>query len=146
MAWRTITQKDLAAHISQREIDEFRQSQGFVEGVMPDPVKDLIDCAAEEVRGACRAYVGIRLCPTQYTVPESLISTACEIISYRLLKRMPLQIEITDARTNAYNQAMERLLKVSTGAFLPESYNSTDDQNNRNVPLYGMVFNPRILR
>jgi phage gp36-like protein len=141
-----MTEQDLAAHISQREIDEFRLSQGFVDGMTPDPVKDLLLCASEEIRGACRAYPGIRLCPKQYTIPESLVATASEIVAYRLLKRMPLQIEITDARTNAYNQAMERLAKVATGAFLPESYNSTDLTNNRNIPLYGMVFRPRILR
>lgn len=144
--WRKLTEQDLAAHISQREIDEFRLSQGFVDGISPDPVKDLLECAAEEVRGACRAFAGIRLNPAQHTIPESLVATACELVAYRLLKRMPLQMEITDARTNAYNQAKERLIAVSKGEFLPESYNSTDETNNRNIPLYGMVFRPRILR
>lgn len=144
--WRVITISDVAAHISQVEIDEFRNSQGFVDGFSRDPVAEIISSVSEEVRGACRAYAGIRLCPTQYTVPESLIGTACEIIAYRLLKRMPLQIEISEARTKAYTMAMERLSKVATGEFLPESFGSTDEQNNRNIPLFGLVFNPRILR
>lgn len=143
MAWRLTTLQDIAAKLSQHEIDEYRLSAGFIEGKTPDPVLDLLTQTSDRVRGACRQNVAIRLSPNEHEIPSDLISAAMDICAFDILKRMPMDVK--DPRRIAYEKALELLDRVATGQYLPEPYGSTDDENDRVLPLFGMSFRPKLL-
>lgn len=143
MAWRTLTLEDLAARLSQHEIDEYRLSAGFVEGKTPDPALALLEQTADRVRGYCRQNVAIRLSPTEHEIPYDLIAPALDICMFDVLKRMPMDVK--DPRRLAYERALDLLDKVAAGDYLPEPYGSTDDENDRVLPLYALSFRPTLL-
>lgn len=137
--WRLITIQDVAASINQDEIDAYSQLPEFKEE--PDPVGDLISQVASYVRGFCRASGAVKIDTTnQYTVPNSLISTAVAIIIYRMLSRMPL--EVLETRKTAWQEAEEMLKRVASREFLPESFGVTDETNWSAVPLVGFSIRP----
>ena len=143
MAWRKPTFQDIAAKLSQHEIDEYRISAGFVDGKTPDPIPDLLALTADRVRGYCRQNVAIRLSPNEHEIPSDLVSCAMDICAFDILKRMPMDVK--DPRRIAYEQALQLLEKVAAGQYLPEPYGSTDEENDRVLPLYGYSFRPTLL-
>lgn len=149
MKWREATLEDLAAHISQEEIDAYRQSCDFQS--QADPVQDLIVSVSQMVRGYCRKNFFVNMGPDS-TIPNSLISPAMDIVVYKMLKRMPM--EVLKSREYAYQQAMETLEQVAKDEMRPESHledGALDPDDYRNVPFYVFpmrdeTLNPSMLR
>lgn len=139
MAWRELTDKDVAAHLNQDEIDAYRQLPDFK--TLQDPIGDLLKEVASYVRGFCRASGVVKIdTEHQFTIPESLVSPAMNIVAYRILARMPL--EVLDSRKEAWKSAEELLGKVSRKEFVPESFGVTDEVNWNAVPLCGFSVRP----
>ena len=131
---------NLAAYMSQDEIDAFRQSVGYENGGA-DPVVDVLNDTATMVRGYCRVKLDNS---NPFTIPQSLLSSAMVVARYRMLTRMPLPIE--DSRKEDYTRAMEHLALVSEGKVLVESPDGDEDDSARVVPLWGLSFRPNLLR
>ena len=115
--WRTVDENDLAATMSQREIDVFRSS-GPVDG--SDRVARILERTVSTVRGWISCNGAVRMCPTPGTLPESLISAAMDYAAYDLIKSID---EVpNEARTDARKRAESLFEKVATGAMRCESY------------------------
>lgn len=115
--WITVSENDLAATISLREIDTFRRS-GPVDG--SDRVARLLERTVATVRGWISCNGAVRMCPTPDTLPASLVSPAMDYAAYDLLKSFDK--EPNEARTNARKRAEELFEKIATGAMCCESY------------------------
>lgn len=139
MAWRKPEIRDIAAKLNQRELDLYRQHPDFASAA--DPVADLLGMTAESVRGFCRTNRQITMCPTLGTIPESLMSFAMDAAAFDILKR--ISTKITDERTKAWEKALEFFEKVSTGAFIPESWQANEEEedntsDNRALPAFSV--------
>ena len=117
MAWRTLKKADLAATLSQKEIDAYQQSAA-PSGGRADPVADLLGRTAEMVRGYCRANRSLRVSPVPGTIPESLVSPAMDYAAFDVLKRMPTPI--SEPRQKARDAAVALFERVADGDFTPE--------------------------
>ena len=87
---------------------------------MPDPVAALLERTAEMVRGYIRANTALRIAPMPFTIPDSLVSPACDYAAYDILKRMP--VKITDPRQRARDAASALFQNIAAGKFTPESW------------------------
>ena len=116
--WKIVTEADLAATISQREIDVFRRD---AQPGASDPVEALLERTAARVR----IYVASNRAVTmgEYpSVPASLVSTVCDLAAYDILKRFPVDV---GADRKAARDAAEGLLKeIASGRIVPESSGS----------------------
>jgi len=115
--WTTVSENDLAATMSLREIDTFRRS-GPVDG--SDRVARLLERTVATVRGWISCNGAVRMCPTPDTLPASLVSPAMDYAAYDLLKSFDK--EPNEARTDARKRAEELFEKIATGAMCCESY------------------------
>lgn len=142
MAWMKPVERNLAAYMSQEEIDAFRQYMGYdaKSGTMKDPVADALEDTAAMVRGYCH----VKLDDDPFTIPQSLMSSAMVIARYRILTRMALPVE--EARRTDYDHAMSHLELVAKGEVLVESPTGVEDDSARVIPLYGLSFRPNLLR
>ena len=138
--WRKITMIDLTATISQAEIDAYSRSSAD-DG--SDPVPVLIDRTAEMVRGYIRANTAVRMSPESFSVPDSLISPACDYVAYEIIKRFPTKI--TEPRQKARDAAVALFKDLASAKFTPESFAAEGEQpaNPRQSPTYTNA--PRIL-
>lgn len=137
MAWRKPELRDIAAKLSQRELDAFRKSPDFVSAA--DPVADLLEMTAETVRGFCRTNKQVKMCPASATIPEGLMTFAMDYAAFDVLKRISL--DPNEARKAAWEKALEIFQAVAEGKFIPESYDdeSEDDtQSNKAMPGFGV--------
>ena len=115
--WRTIDETDLAATISQSEIDAFRQDASL-DG--SDPVARLLDRTVATVRGLVSCNGSVRMCPVPQTLPLSLISPAMDYAAYDILKRLP--VPVGEDRRKARERADALFEKIATGQMTVESY------------------------
>lgn len=122
MSWTKPTETDLAAVLSQREIDAFRQSPSATGAA--DPVATELASAADLARGYCRANGNVRMGPAG-TVPRSLLSPVLSIAAYNLLKRLP--VPVGEDRRRAYEEAMRVLRDVAEGRTVPEGAGEAED-------------------
>lgn len=141
MAWRRITEADLAATISQRELDAYRRSPG-ADGA--DPVDALLARTAAMVRGYCRANTAVSLSADPLAVPDSLVSAAADYAAYDILKRMP--VPVNEDRRKAREAAVALFEAVASNKMTPESDGSADSAAARAAsPLAGDPAPPRML-
>ena len=117
MAWRIPVEADLAAALSQREIDAFRASPG--RSGDGDPVRAILDQAAAEARAACRSNGKVRLAPAANAIPDSLMRAVMAIVAFDILKRLP--VPVGEDRRLAKDDALKLLKKVAEGRIVPES-------------------------
>jgi len=120
--WRSITLDDIAATVSQAELEAYRRSAADSGA---DPVAALLTRTAEMVRGYIRANNSIRLSPNSVFLPDSLISPACDYAAFDILKRFPGKI--TDARNDARKAAVDLFKSIASGVFTPESFADTGE-------------------
>ena len=124
MAWRKPTSDDLAARLSDMEIEAFRTS--FTgEG---DPVEMLLGDTAALFRGAIRTGGRSRMSPVAGTLPEAAISKAMDYAVFDVLKR--LDIVPNEARTKSRTDAEDFLKRLEEGRFEVED----DDAPNGETP------------
>ena len=114
--WRTVSEPDLAATLSQAEVDDYRAS-GPIDG--SDRVEALLERTVATVRGWVSCNGAVRMGPLG-TLPNSLLSPAMDYAAYDLLKSQ--DIEVNETRTRARERAEQLFEKIATGVFKPESY------------------------
>lgn len=145
MSWRRLTLQDVAAHLSQEEMDAFRQLGDFQS--QADPIDDLCLEVAAFCRMKLRKNVYVRLSPDVAALPPELISPACDIVAFKILKRFPM--EPHEARKLAYQNALDLLKEIQNDDCRPESYvaeGGAEEEDLRNEPFWVLNVRPTILR
>ena len=122
MAWRAPTTADLAATLSQAEVEAIDQS--VPSGGAVTPSADLVARTASFVRGFVRRNHRVRLGPAG-TLPEGLISPAMDYAAFDVLKRLP--VEVGAARVKAREEALLLFEDVAANKVTPESYLDEED-------------------
>lgn len=150
MAWRKPDNEDLTSTLSQVEVDEFNNSPDFRS--QNNASERVIADTAELVRGYIRKLENkgaIKMHPEDGYIPSGLMNTAMDIAAFKMLKRFNL--EPTEARKRAYEEAMQTLRDVGNELMIPESYiepmteEQAEDAVTGIVPLTAMEFNPHTL-
>jgi len=124
--WREVDETDLAATISQREIDAFRKD-GPLDG--SDPVARLLASTADTVRGYIGCNGAVRMGPAG-TIPRGLIIPAMDYAAAKVLNR--IRVPLDDDRRTALERAENLFEKIAAGDITPESYTEdgeTDDDS-----------------
>lgn len=145
MAWRKLNLEDVAAHLSQEEMDGFRQYGDFRTG--QDPIIELCKQVAAECRMKMRKNFFVDLSPDPEELPPELISPACDMVAFKVLKRLPM--EMTEPRKLAYQNALDLLKEIQNDECRPESYlpeGSPEPEDLRNEPFIVINVRPTILR
>ena len=125
--WRTVDETDLAATLSQGEIDAFRQD-GPTDG--SDPVARLLQSTVDAVRGYISCNGAVRMGPSG-TIPRGLVIPAMDYAMGKVLNR--IGVPLTEDRRKALEAATALFEKISQGAITPESYteDGTVDEDKR---------------
>lgn len=121
MGWRTVDETDLAATISQDEIDAYRAS-GPVDG--SDLVARLLSRTVAMVRGYIATNGKVARMGPSGTLPESLISPAMDYAAAEILKRQ--NVELNEDRRKARERAEDLFRDVASGKYTPESDDADD--------------------
>ena len=119
--WRTVDEADLAATLSQGEIDAFRRDAS-PDG--SDPVARLLSRTVAMVRGYIATNGKVRRMGRSGTLPESLISPAMDYAAADVLKR--LAVPLNDDRRKARERAEDLFERVAAGKYTPESDDADD--------------------
>ena len=119
--WRTVDENDLAATLSQGEIDAFRQDASL-DG--SDPVARVLSRTVAMVRGYIATNGKVRRMGRSGTLPESLISPAMDYAAADVLKR--LAVPLNDDRRKARERAEDLFKDVAAGKYTPESDDADD--------------------
>ena len=93
--WRTVDETDLAATLSQGEIDAFR-ADGPLDG--SDPVARLLQSTAETVRGYISCNGAVRMGPAG-TLPRGLVIHSMDFAMAKVLNR--IGVPLTEDRRKA---------------------------------------------
>ena len=122
--WRTVDETDLAATVSQSEIEAFR-ADGPLDG--SDPVARLLESTVETVRGYLSCNGALKMGPAQ-TIPRGLVIHAMDFAAAKVLNR--IGVPLSEDRRKALEKAESLFEKISQGAITPDSYaedGATDD-------------------
>lgn len=131
--WRTVDEIDLAATLSQGEIDAFRQDAAL-DG--SDPVARLLGRTVATVRGYIATNGKVRRMGPSGTLPESLISPAMDYAAADVLKRM--NVPLNEDRRKARERAENLFERVAKGEYTPES-DGADDASATDGPAIEVV-------
>ena len=125
--WRTVDETDLAATLSQGEIDAFR-ADGPTDG--SDAVARLLDSTVDTVRGYISCNGAVRMGPAG-TIPRGLVIPAMDYAMGKVLNR--IGVPLTEDRRKALERATDLFEKISRGEITPESYteDGTVDEDKR---------------
>ena len=125
--WRTVDETDLAATLSQGEVDAFR-ADGPTDG--SDPVARLLQSTVDAVRGYISCNGAVRMGPSG-TIPRGLVIPAMDYAMGKVLNR--IGVPLTEDRRKALEAATALFEKISQGAITPESYteDGTVDEDKR---------------
>lgn len=115
--WVKVNENDLAACLSQGEIDAFRQD-GALDG--SDPVAGLLVRTVSTVRGYISCNGRVRMEPLGQMIPEGLVIPAMDYAAAKILKR--LNVPLSEDRREALRKAEELFDKIATGVITPESW------------------------
>lgn len=114
--WRKLTENDLIAVLSRSEVDAYRNDFEV------DAVAVLLADTASWARGYIRTNGNVKLSPDEGEIPASCVSPAMDYAAFRILKR--LNLNPNEARTKAYNDALDYFKDVAAGRVNPESYSA----------------------
>jgi len=125
--WRTVEETDLAATLSQGEVDAFR-ADGPTDG--SDPVARLLQSTVDAVRGYISCNGAVRMGPSG-TIPRGLVIPAMDYAMGKVLNR--IAVPLSEDRRKALEAATALFEKISQGAITPESYteDGTVDEDKR---------------
>ena len=121
--WRKTTYDDLAATLSDMELQSYRTSFAG-EG---DPIELLLNRTAARFRASIRTGGLSRLSRVPYAIPESVISPAMDYAAFDVLKR--LDVPINEDRRRARTDAEDLLKRLEDAKFEVESDGETDADN-----------------
>ena len=134
--WIEPTESDLAASLSQGEIDAFRRD-GALDG--SDPVQRLLASTASLVRNYCSMNGSVRMGPTG-TIPRGLVIPAMDYAAAKVLNR--LNVPLGEDRRAALKRAEEIFDNIAKGLMTPESYSEEELQDDSNRPASNPAFAP----
>ena len=137
MGWRRVDEYDLAATLSQQEIDAYRRSASL-DG--SDPVARLLDRTAALVRGYVATNGKVARMGPPGTLPESLVSPAMDYAAADVLKRV--NVPMNEDRCKARERAEELFRDVAAGKYTPES-DETDGTEATDGPAFEVVATSR---
>lgn len=107
MAWRRLTEGDLAAYLSQREVEAYRRSADYT----ADAVASILAATGHLVRAHVRSG-GVRVSPaSEPAIPEALVPPALDYAAFDLLKRF--RLPVPEDRREARRQAIDLFAHVA---------------------------------
>ena len=131
--WRKPDENDLAATISQREIDAYRRSASL-DG--SDPVARLLSRTVALVRGYVATNGKVARMGPSGTLPESLVSPAMDYAAFDVLKRV--NVPVNEDRRRARERAEDLFRDVAQGKYTPEA-DGADDAASTDGPAIEVV-------
>ena len=134
--WRTVDETDLAASVSQGEIDAYR-ADGPLDG--SDPVARLLDSTVDTVRGYIGCNGAVRMGPSG-TIPRGLVIPAMDFCMGKVLNR--IGVPLSDDRRKALERAEALFEKISKGEITPESYAEDGELDDDARPASAPAFAP----
>ena len=134
--WRTVDETDLAASVSQGEIDAFR-ADGPVDG--SDAVARLLVSTVDTVRGYLGCNGAVRMGPSG-TIPRGLVIPAMDYAMGKVLNR--IGVPLTEDRRKALERAEALFEKISRGEITPESYAEDGELDDESRPASAPAFAP----
>jgi hypothetical protein len=125
MSWRTLTETDLAGHLSDTELQRIRAT---ATGDRPDPIADTLRGITDTVRGYISGHAANRLGPDG-TLPTELVNAACAIATVQVWIRVGGGlIDPKGLRKQAADDAQTLLRDVSKGLFRVQPPPTADAQ------------------
>ena len=118
--WRKITEADVVSTLSRKEVDAYQKSTD--EGTVP--IEELCRRTAQMVRSYIRAGARVNVSADGETIPEGLISPACDYLAFDILKRMP--VPVGEDRRRAREQAIALFDELAAGKVIPESVDAAE--------------------
>jgi hypothetical protein len=118
MAWRALTSSDIETGFAAAELTALRSVQLGVDIV--DVEAQTIQMVVDEVRGYIAGSV-VTVLGAEGTIPDKLVATAIDMAVWYMAKRLPVKSLATDARKEAYDQAMRKLRDVAANRFRIEA-------------------------
>lgn len=109
MAWGDLTAADIESHLSDGELNEYRQHVAQIEDPLPTLISDVI--------GTARGYLATRYVLSQAGIPAELRATCIDLIVYRLVKRVRGSMDDSDLRAQAAVRANDVLRAAADGTF-----------------------------
>lgn len=134
--WRTVDETDLAATLSQGEIDAFR-ADGPLDG--SDPVARLLESTVETVRGFLSCNGSVRMGPAR-TIPRGLVIPSMDYAAAKVLNR--IGVPLSEDRRKALEKAESLFEKISQGEITPESYSGDGSIDDSARPASAPAFAP----
>ena len=134
--WRTVDETDLAASVSQGEIDAFR-ADGPVDG--SDAVARLLVSTVDTVRGYLGCNGAVRMGPSG-TIPRGLVIPAMDYAMGKVLNR--IGVPLTEDRRKALERAEALFEKISRGEITPEGYAEDGELDDDARPASAPAFAP----
>lgn len=131
--WRTVDENDLAATLSQQEVNAYRRSASL-DG--SDPVARLLSRTAALVRGYVATNGKVARMGPSGTLPESLISPAMDYAAFDVLKRV--NVPVNEDRRRARERAEDLFRDVAQGKYTPEA-DGADDAASTDGPAIEVV-------
>ena len=131
--WRTVDENDLAATLSQQEVDAYRHSASLD---CSDPVARLLSRTAALVRGYIATNGKVARMGPSGTLPESLVSPAMDYAAFDVLKRV--NVPVNEARRRARERAEDLFRDVAQGKYTPEA-DGADDAASTDGPAIEVV-------
>ena len=134
--WRTVDETDLAATLSQGEIEAFSK-EGPLDG--SDPVARLLQSTVDTVRGYISCNGAVRMGPAG-TIPRGLVIHAMDFAMAKVLNR--IGVPLTEDRRKALERAEALFEKMSQGEITPESYAADGQLDDAARPASAPAFAP----
>ena len=131
--WRTVDENDLAATLSQQEVDAYRRSASLDAS---DPVARLLSRTAALVRGYIATNGKVARMGPSGTLPESLVSPAMDYAAFDVLKRV--NVPVNEDRRRARERAEDLFRDVAQGKYTPEA-DGADDAASTDGPAIEVV-------
>ena len=131
--WRTVDENDLAATLSQQEVDAYRRSASL-DG--SDPVARLLSRTVALVRGYVATNGKVARMGPSGTLPESLVSPAMDYAAFDVLKRV--NVPVNEDRRRARERAEDLFRDVAQGKYTPEA-DGADDAASTDGPAIEVV-------
>ena len=128
--WIKPDETDLAANLSQGEIDAFR-ADGPLDG--SDPVPALLDRTVQLVRANIAAGGRCSKMGPAGTCPAGLVIPAMDYAMAKVLNR--ISVPLTEDRRNALKRAEEIFDKIAHGEIAVESYAPDGEVDDSTLPV-----------
>ena len=135
--WVKPTETDLAANLSQGEVDAFRRD-GALDGT--DPVAPLLDRTASLVRTWIASGGRCSKMGPAGTVPAGLVIPAMDYAMAKVLNR--LAIPLSEDRRKALEKAEDLFTRIARGDITPESFSEDGETDPDSRPATSPSFAP----